>query len=124
MQDGSGEKSKIAGRAWNIHRAGQRKRFTRVDRFRACQLLKVALDQIGNAQENARAVGRWYARPFRERFLRRGDSEIDIPIITVRDLAVRFSRRGLDIVEIFSSNRLNELTVDEVGNLEWFGAHC
>ena len=39
------------------------------------------------------------------------------------DLRIWFARRRLDVVEILAADRLNELPVDEVLNLEWFSAH-
>ncbi len=64
------------------------------------------------------------ARPLDERFLRGRHRKIDIARIAVGDLRVRLSRRRFDVVEIFSADRLNELTIDEITDLEWFGAHC
>ena len=39
------------------------------------------------------------------------------------DLRIRLARRRLDVVEIFAADRLNELAVDEVSDLEWFSGH-
>ena len=53
MQNRGREKAKIARGPWNIEAARERKRFAGIDRFRPREFLQIALDQIGDAQENA-----------------------------------------------------------------------
>ena len=58
VQDCGGEEAKIGSRARNVEVARERERLAGVDRFCAGQLLEIAFDQIGDAQENARPIGR------------------------------------------------------------------
>ena len=118
VQDRGREEAEIARGARNVEAARERERLARVDRLRARELLEIALDQVGDAQKNARPLRRRRARPIRERFLRRGDGQIDIATVAVGDLRIRFAGRRFDVVEIFPADRLNKLAVDEVLNLE------
>src|SRR5207248_3311128 len=81
---------------------------------------EIALGQIDDAQENARSIRRRRARPIRECFFRGDDGQLDIARIAIRNLRIRFARRRLDVVEIFSAKRRKELAVDEVADLKWF----
>ncbi len=63
VQNRGGEETEIAGRARNVEIARERERFAGVDRFGARQLLEIALDQVRDAQENARPIRRRRARP-------------------------------------------------------------
>src|SRR5207249_8824240 len=110
------EKTKIAGGPRNIERACKRKWFTGVDRLCASEFLKIALDQIRNAQKNTRPVRCRGLRPHCKRLLRRGNGEIDIARIAVSDQRIGLSCSRLDVVEIFAADRVKELAVDEVLN--------
>ena len=114
MQDRGREESKIAGGARNVERARERHWFASVDRLGACELFQITLNQVGDAQENFRALRRRFSRPFRKRLLRCSDGKVDIARVAVRDLRVGFSRCGFDVVEITPADRLNKLAVDEV----------
>src|SRR5439155_7176511 len=108
------EKTKIAGGPRNVEGVRKRERLTGVDRLCASEFLKVALDQISNAQKNTRPVRCRGLRPLYKRLLRRGNGEIDIARIAVSDLRIGPSCSRLDVVEIFAADRLHELAVDEV----------
>src|SRR6266446_1977429 len=118
-----GKKTEVGDGAWNVERSRKRERLPRIDRLGSRELLEIALDQIGDAQKNPRPLLRRRARPIRERFLRRGYCKIDIAAVAVRDLRIRLSRRRLNVVEIFSTERPNKLAVDEILNVEWLSAH-
>src|SRR5439155_18466952 len=74
-------------------------------------------DQIGDTEQNFRALYCGRARPIRECILCCGHGKIDIGSIAIGDLGIRFARRRLNIVEIFPAERFNELAVDEISNL-------
>src|SRR5437588_2521254 len=123
VQDRGREEAEIAGGAWNVERSRKRERLPRIDRLSSRDLFEIALDQIGDAQKNPRPLLRRRARPIRERLLRRGHGKIDIAAVAVRGLRIRLSRRWLNVVQIFSTERPNKLAVDEILNLEWLSAH-
>ena len=78
--------------------ARERQWFTGIDRLGASELLQIALNKIGNAQEDARPVRCGSRRPFDKRFLCRSHGEIDIARIAVRHLRIWLSGCGLDVV--------------------------
>src|SRR4051812_21668255 len=106
MKNRGSEEAEIAGRSRNIQRASERKRFTGVDRLRAREFLQIALDQIGDAQENARSVCCWSFRPGREGVLRSDHCQLDVARVAIRHLRVGLAGRWLDVVEIFAADRL------------------
>src|ERR1051325_8043590 len=108
------EETKVRDGAWNIERARERNRLAGVDRFRAREVFQIALNQIGDAKKNLRSLAGRFLRPIRKSFLRSRDGKIDILFSAVGDLRVRLAGRGLDVVEIFAAERLDELAVDEV----------
>src|SRR2546423_7074456 len=124
MQDRRREETKIARGPWNIERACECERLARVDRFGAGQFFEIALDQVGDAQKDARSIRRRRARPIAECFFRCGNGPLDIAPVAVGHLRLRFTRRWLDIVEIFSANWLDKLPADEVWNSVGFGSHA
>ena len=73
MKDRGSEKTKIAGRAWNVERAGKRQGFAGIDRFSTGKFLEIALNQIGDAQENFRSLCRRPSRPFGKSLFCRSD---------------------------------------------------
>src|SRR4029077_4470701 len=117
------EKTKIAGGPRNVQRARERGWFAGIDRLGASELLQITLNKIGNAQENARPVRYGVPRPFYKRFLCRSHGGINIARIAVRHLRIWLSGCGLDVVEVLTTDGLNELTVDEVSNFVQFGVH-
>src|SRR5205823_6104386 len=123
VKNRGGEETEIARGPRNIETAREGERLAGVDRFGARELFEIALDQIGDAQENARSIRRRRARPIRECFFRRGYGQLDIARVAVRNLRVGLPRRRFDIVEIFSADWRNELAIDEVFDLESLGAH-
>ena len=117
VQDRGCEEAEIARGARNIEAARERERFARVDRFGARQFFQIALDQVGDAEKNSRSLRRGCVRPIRERFLGRGDRQLDVAAVAVGDLRIRLAGRRLDVVEILSADWRYELTVDEVLDL-------
>ena len=58
VQDRGGEEAEVGNGAGNIERTRERERLAGVDRFSARELLQIALDQIGDAQKDARSLRR------------------------------------------------------------------
>src|SRR5947208_11778399 len=114
MQDRGREESEIAGRARNVQRTGERERFAGVDGLGAREFFQIALDQIGDAQENLRSVRRRLVRPIGKGRLGGRHGKIDIFFTAVSDLRVWLPRRRLDVVEKASALRFNKLTANEV----------
>ena len=56
-------------------------------------------------------------------FLCRSNGNINIVRVAVCNLRIRLTCRGLDIVEVSATDRLDELAVDKILDLEWLGAH-
>ena len=123
VQDRGREEAEIARGARNIEAARERERFAGVDRFGSREFFEIALDQVGDAQENARPLRRRRARPFGKRFVCGGHGQFDIATVAIRDLRIRLAGGRLDIVEILAADRRNELAVDEVTDAHGFSMH-
>ncbi len=117
MQNCGREEPKIGNGARNVEPARERERFAGVDRFRPRELLEIAFDQLCDAKKNFRALRGRFPRPINERLLRRSGGKIDIARVAVRDLRIRLARRRFDVVEIFSTDRLSKLAIDEISDL-------
>src|SRR3954452_20120165 len=118
VENGGREKTKIARGAGNIQGPRKREGFAGIDRFRPGQLFQVALDQVGYAKKNLRPLLRGGFRPGGEGFLRSRHCELDVAAVAFRNLRIRLARRRFDVVEIFCADRLNELAIDEIADLE------
>ena len=118
VQDCGRKKAKVGHGARNVEPACERERLAGVDRFSPREFLEIALDQIGDAQEDARPFCRRFSRPIGERSLGRGYGKIDITTIAVRDLGIGLACRRFDVVEITPTERLNKLAVSEVLGLD------
>ena len=66
------------GRARHVERARVAQRMAGVERFEARQLVGVGLDEVGELEQDAAAVGRRHAAPGREGALRRSDGAVDV----------------------------------------------
>ncbi len=56
VQDRGGEEAEIRGRARDVEAARKRERLAGIDRFGARELLEIALDKLGDAKNNPRAI--------------------------------------------------------------------
>ena len=117
VQDGGGEEAEVRRGSGDVHAARQRKRLAGVDRLRARQTIEVGVDQVGHAQQDARALRGGRARPGRECSLRRGDGGVDVRVLGVRQRRVDLARRRLDALERAPRHRREESTIDEVADL-------
>jgi hypothetical protein len=87
------------------------------------EFFQITLNQVGDTEQKFRSLSRGFFSPANKRLLCRSDSGFDIAGVAIRDLRIRFASRRLDIVEVFSADWRYELTVDEILDLRWFGAH-
>ena len=118
VKDRGCEETEIARRAWDVEGTRKGEWFAGVDRFRACQFLQIALNQVGDPQEKSRPIGRRFFRPIWKSSLRRRGGKIDVATVAVCGLRIGLARGRLDVVEIFPADRLDKLAVDEVSNLD------
>ena len=114
VQNRGGEEAEIRGRARDIEIARERERLAGIDGFGARELFQVALDQVDDAEKNARAIGGRRARPTGEGFLRGRDRHFHIARIAIGHERIRLPGGGLDVVEILAGDRRHELAADEV----------
>jgi hypothetical protein len=86
-----------------------------VQRLQQCQFLGVLLDQLGDAPEQATALGRGESGPGAafEGLARGGDGAIDIFGIALCDFRQHLPIGRVDGVEGFAAGRLNPLPADE-----------
>ena len=118
MQNRGSEKAKIGNRARNLEHLCERNRFAGIDRFGAREFCQIALDQIGNAKNDPRALLGRCARPVAECLVGRGHSELHIAEIAVGNVRVGFARCRLDVLQILPAGRANEIAADEVRDLK------
>src|SRR5438034_168399 len=123
MQDRSREESEVCDGPRNIERARERNRLASIDRLSTREFLQVAFDQIGDPQQITRTFGCRLVRPIVKSFLRCSDRKIDIVRVTVRHLRIRFASRRFDVVEIFATDRLKKLAVDEIPDASQYFCH-
>ena len=114
VQDRGGEEAKVGRGPGNVHATGEAQRLTRVDRLRPGQLLQPAPDQLRDAQQDRRALGRGRVRPPGESPLRRCHRARDVGFVAVRELSVHLAGRRLQIVEISPARGLDQLAADVV----------
>src|SRR5205814_6547173 len=78
VQDRGGEEAEVRDRAGDVEGARQRQRLAAVFRFELRELVEVFFDQIGELQQQRRAVRRGGTRPRRKRALRRLHGVVDV----------------------------------------------
>ena len=123
VQNCGREKAKVAGRSRNIERSREGQRLAGIDRFRTGEFFQIALDQVGDAQQDPGAIRRRCFRPSRKSSFGRSHGKLDVARLAIGNERIRFAGRRFDVIEIFSAERLDELAVDEVADLNGFGRH-
>jgi hypothetical protein len=118
VEDRGREKTEIRDGSREVAGARERHRLAVVDAFDARQLVDLALDAVGDRQEHAGALGGRRLRPGGIRRLGRGDRAVDVHGIAVGDLRVRRADGRIDVVEVRARGRLDEVSVDEVQDLD------
>jgi len=114
MKDRGGEETKIRDCARDVERARERDRFAVVATFETREVVEVLFDEIGELQQNARALFRGCFAPRRKCILRRRDRGIDVGAIAVGNLRDDVSGRGLDVIEIRAARGSDEFAADEI----------
>src|SRR5436309_3532093 len=82
-----------------------------------------AIWQTGFAHDLAQHVSRHWRQLARLGDGRVSDRKIDIVRVTVRNLRIRFASRRFDVVEIFATDRLKKLAVDEIPDASQYFCH-
>src|SRR5207248_10144826 len=112
------EEAKVGNSARDVECASKRNWLASIDRLSLCELFQIALDQVGDAQKNCGTIRRRLLRPIGKRLLGCGNRKIDIVRVAVRHLRIRFASPRFNVVEVFSTDRLDKLAIDKVLNLE------
>jgi hypothetical protein len=116
MERRRGEEPEVLRRARDVERARQGQRLPGVDALGPGQVLQAGLDPIGDRQEQARALLGRHAGPGREGPARRLDRPLDIAFVAVGDRRIRRPGGRLEVVEIPAGGRLDQFTVDVIGD--------
>jgi hypothetical protein len=78
------------------------------------ELLQVRFDQVGDLQEDSRALLVRSARPLSVCPFGGLDRALDVALVAVGHERIRLARRRVDVVEVLARRRLDEPAVDEV----------
>ena len=114
LGDGVGEEVEVLHRAGDVYRLRGGERLSRIDRFRAGELLQIALDQAREPAQELRSLRGRRRRPGGKRAERCRHRPIDVPAVGAGDARVRLAGRGIDVVQPLPAGGGRMPSVDEV----------
>ena len=114
MKDRRCEEAKILDRAWNVELPRERDRFSVIAALEPRQLVEISLDQICQANQELRSLGRGRLRPGGICNPCRLDRAIDVARVAVRNLRDPLLGRRIDVVDVCAARRRDKLAADKV----------
>ena len=109
----AGEEADVVGHDRRLF-ARDGDRLAGVHRLELSQLLGVLVDQVGQLEQDLRALGRSRLEPLGQRLLRRLDGAVDVRLRPARYLGDRLAGRGVQHLHRFALDGAHPLAADEV----------